>query len=67
MVEAFTRSKARVEAYKGGSYSILNGQINGEFMEVDRPSRIMMRWRENSWPDGESFQHQLVPTPTCTV
>ena len=54
MVEAFTRSKARVEAYKGGAYSILNGQINGEFMEVDRPTRIMMRWRENSWPEGKT-------------
>ena len=53
MVEVFTQSKATVEAYKGGSYSILNGQINGEFMEVERPSRIMMRWRESSWPDGE--------------
>ena len=56
MVEAFTRSKAKVEAYRGGIYSILNGQISGEFMEVDRPNRIMLRWRQSSWPDGNLIQ-----------
>ena len=34
LVEAFTRSKAKVEAWKGGVYSILSGQISGEFVEL---------------------------------
>ena len=53
MVEAFTQSKAKVEAYKGGVYSILNDQISGEFIEVDRPNRIMLRWRQSTWPEGK--------------
>ena len=56
MVEAFTQSKAKIEAYKGGIYSILNGQISGEFMEVDRPNRIMLRWRQSTWPEGKVIE-----------
>ena len=34
LVEAFTRSEAKVQAWKGGAYSILRGQISGEFVEL---------------------------------
>ena len=63
MVEAFTQSTAKVEAYKGGIYSILNGQISGEFIEVDRPTRIMLRWRQNTWPDGKAIEISTVFPP----
>lgn len=53
MVEAFTRSKATVEAYRGGQYCILNGQITGEFSELDRPTRIVQKWRLKDWPEGK--------------
>jgi len=36
LVEAFTQNKAKVEARKGGLYSILGGQISGEFVELVR-------------------------------
>jgi len=52
LVEAFTQNKAKVEARKGGLYSILGGKISGEFVELKRPFRIVQRWREKSWPDG---------------
>ena len=42
-----------VEARRGGLYSILGGNISGEFVEAERPSKIVQRWRERSWPDGE--------------
>lgn len=34
LVEAFTRSKATINPHKGGSFSILDGQITGEFVEL---------------------------------
>lgn len=34
LVEAFTQNKAKVEARKGGLYSILGGKISGEFVEL---------------------------------
>lgn len=52
LVESFTRGKAVVEARRGGLYSILGGNISGEFVEAERPSKIVQRWRERSWPDG---------------
>lgn len=52
MVEAFTQSEAVVEAHKGGLFSMLNGQITGEFLECVRPSKIVQKWRLKTWPDG---------------
>lgn len=54
LVEAFTQTKAVVEAHKGGSYSIMDGQIRGEFVECIRPSKIVQKWRLKSWPDGRT-------------
>ena len=34
LVEAFTHNRAKVEARKGGLYSILDGRISGEFVEL---------------------------------
>ena len=34
LVEAFTRSKAVINAHKGGSFSILDGKVTGEFVEL---------------------------------
>ncbi len=53
-VEAYTRNAAVVDSVKGGFYSILNGQITGEFVELTRPSRIVMKWREKTWPESKS-------------
>ncbi len=52
MVEAFTQSKATVEAHRGGSFSLMDGMISGEFLECTRPSKIVQKWRLKSWPEG---------------
>ncbi len=54
LIEAFTQSKAVVEAHRGGMYSIMDGQITGEFLECTRPSRIVQKWRLKTWPDGRT-------------
>ena len=53
LVEAFTNTEATVDAYKGGLFSILGGQITGEFVECVRPSKIVQKWRLKTWPDGK--------------
>ena len=53
LVEAFTQSPAIVEPQKGGLFSLMDGQISGEFLECVRPSKIVQKWRLKSWPDGE--------------
>ena len=52
LVEAFSREKATVEAHRGGSFSLMDGMITGEFLECTRPSKIVQKWRLRSWPEG---------------
>ena len=51
-MEAFTQSKAVVEAHSGGPFSLMDGHISGEFLECVRPHKIVQKWRLKSWPDG---------------
>ena len=62
LVEAFTRSKSVVDARRGGQFSLLGGKISGEFVELNRPNRIVQRWREQSWPEGECRPPAACPT-----
>ncbi|TRY57896.1 hypothetical protein DNTS_014412 [Danionella cerebrum] len=50
MVQAFTRSGAMVEAERGGKFRLLDGNVNGEFLELVSEQKIVMKWRFNSWP-----------------
>ncbi|KXZ44318.1 hypothetical protein GPECTOR_69g411 [Gonium pectorale] len=49
---AFTQSRAVVQPAPGGSFSWYGGAISGEFVELVAPSRIVMRWRFNTWEEG---------------
>jgi len=53
-VEQFTRNRAIVQNHKGGKYSIIGEQITGEFIELVRPSRIVLKWRQKHWPESKS-------------
>lgn len=53
LVEAFTQSEAVIEPHKGGVFSLMGGQISGEFLECVRPSKIVQKWRLKTWPDGK--------------
>jgi activator of HSP90 ATPase len=52
LVATFTNSSVKLEAKKGGLFSLLDGLISGEYMELDKPNKIVQRWRERSWPDS---------------
>lgn len=45
-----TRSPARVEARPGGALSLMDGVIQGQFTEVEEPSRLVIKWRSRDWP-----------------
>lgn len=51
LVQQFTRSEAKVDARKGGTFSMLNSEITGEFVEVDS-NKIVQKWRRKGWPEG---------------
>lgn len=52
MVRAFTHgSAANYEAQKGGKFSLFDGNISGNFMELILNEKIVMNWRYKQWPD----------------
>lgn len=51
-VNAFTQSKSSIEAKVGGSFNWLNGSVVGEFVEMQPHSKLVMKWRFNTWEEG---------------
>eukprot|EP00877_Chromochloris_zofingiensis_P012863 jgi/Chrzof1/7830/Cz02g38040.t1 len=51
-LRAFTMSPATVEPQVGGKFSWFDGSITGEFVELEPPKRIVMKWRFSHWEDG---------------
>ncbi|KAM4633210.1 activator of 90 kDa heat shock protein ATPase homolog 1-like [Polymixia lowei] len=49
-VQVFTHSAAVIEGYRGGRFQLLNGNVNGEFVELIPDEKIVMRWRFKTWP-----------------
>ena len=52
MVQAFTGVPAEMEAEKGGRFSLMHGNVAGEFVELVPGKKIVQRWRVKSWPDA---------------
>ncbi|XP_049595939.1 activator of 90 kDa heat shock protein ATPase homolog 1b [Syngnathus scovelli] len=50
MIQAFTHAPATVEGEKGGKFRLLGGNVLGEFVELVRDEKIVMKWRYNNWP-----------------
>ncbi|XP_072349673.1 activator of 90 kDa heat shock protein ATPase homolog 1b isoform X2 [Scyliorhinus torazame] len=50
LIQAFTHAPAVVEATKGGKFQLLDGNVNGEFLELVSEQRIAMKWRYKAWP-----------------
>ncbi|KAK6295362.1 activator of 90 kDa heat shock protein ATPase homolog 1a isoform X2 [Coregonus clupeaformis] len=50
MVQAFTHTAAVVDGDKGGKFQLLEGSVNGEFMELVPDEKIVMKWRFKTWP-----------------
>lgn len=57
MISVFTGSAAQMsdEAKVGEKFDILNGNIQGEFMELVPYTKIVQKWRLESWVPSEHY------------
>ncbi|XP_045449713.1 activator of 90 kDa heat shock protein ATPase homolog 1 [Melitaea cinxia] len=51
MVTAFTQGHVKMEAEKGGKFSLFGGNVSGEFRELVPGKKIVQYWRYKQWPD----------------
>lgn len=62
----FIGSPARIEPQVGGSYSMHDGYIQGEFRSLTPYSRIVQSWRAGDFPsDAADSEVELTFEPTC--
>ena len=50
---AYTQSPARIDRREGGSYSLFDGSITGEFLSLTPPSCIKQTFRFKEWRDTD--------------
>ncbi|XP_067421537.1 activator of 90 kDa heat shock protein ATPase homolog 2-like isoform X2 [Emydura macquarii macquarii] len=51
LVQKFSKCHAVIEAEKGGKLQMFDGCVTGEYIELLRSQRIVMKWRCRNWPD----------------
>lgn len=49
-IQIYTNSRAEVNAHVGGHFTMLNGSIEGTFIELENSKKIVQKWRFSSWP-----------------
>ncbi|KAI4207161.1 MAG: hypothetical protein LQ346_000739 [Caloplaca aetnensis] len=51
---AFTRAPPKVfeGAHVGGKFELFGGNVIGEFVELNKPTKIVQKWRLGQWPEG---------------
>ncbi|KAK6117518.1 hypothetical protein DH2020_048738 [Rehmannia glutinosa] len=50
--KGFTQSNARINKEVGGEFSIFDGSVTGQNVELQEGKLIVQKWRFGSWPDG---------------
>ncbi|GAB1315666.1 Co-chaperone [Madurella fahalii] len=58
---AFTRAPPRVfeGAKKGGKFELFGGNVSGEYLELQEPTKIVQSWRLDQWPKGHYSRLQI--------
>jgi activator of HSP90 ATPase len=51
-VKAYAGADADISPEKGKKFKLFSGYVSGENVEVDRPNKIVQKWRFNTWPEG---------------
>lgn len=51
-VAAWSRAAPNLEPSVGGKFSLFNGNIEGEFLELEENVKIVQTWRLKAWPTG---------------
>ncbi|MCJ1428335.1 hypothetical protein MMC29_006244, partial [Sticta canariensis] len=51
---AFTRATPKLfeGAHVGGKFELFGGNISGEFVELEEPTKIVQKWRLGQWVEG---------------
>lgn len=51
---AFTRAPPKIfeGAHIGGKFELFDGNVNGEFVELEEPVKIVQKWRLGQWVPG---------------
>lgn len=50
--KGFTQSNARISKEVGGQFSLFDGSITGEIVDLQEGRLIVQKWRFSSWADG---------------
>lgn len=58
---AFTRAPPKVfeGAKKGGKFELFGGNVSGEYLELQEPTKIVQSWRLDQWPKGHYSRLQI--------
>jgi len=51
-VKAYAGGDAEMKPEKGGKFKLFGGYVTGENVELERPHKIVQKWRINTWPQG---------------
>ena len=53
-IAAFTRAPPKVfeGAHKGGKFELFDGNVKGEYLELEENKKVIQSWRLNQWPAG---------------
>ncbi|PIN07813.1 hypothetical protein CDL12_19632 [Handroanthus impetiginosus] len=68
--KGFTQSNARINKEVGGEFSIFDGSVTGNNVELQEGKLIVQKWRFGSWPDGIFSTVRLTfeePEPGVTI
>ena len=59
---AFTRAPPRIfeGAEPGAKFAIFDGNVSGEFVTLDKPTKIVQKWRLAQWPEGHTSNQEIV-------
>lgn len=49
-VAAWSRAAPNLDPKVGGKFSLFNGNIDGEFLELEENAKIVQTWRLQAWP-----------------
>ncbi|CAI4219462.1 unnamed protein product [Parascedosporium putredinis] len=60
-ISAFTRGVPKLfeGAKKGGKFQLFDGNVSGEYLELDPPNKIVQSWRLNQWPGDHHSRLQI--------
>ncbi|KAK0513818.1 hypothetical protein JMJ35_003540 [Cladonia borealis] len=61
-IAAFTRAPPKVfeGAHVGGKFELFGGNVSGEFTHLEKPTKIVQKWRLGQWVEGHYSNLEIV-------